>query len=186
MLFGDCVVAAYLHLVMFHNVSSASTWKLLIYRLGYRPPHALFALKEYADFLLTQGEKPGPSVGVDPLQFFTWLKANGKITDFQQIVIGQNNNIFYDPKKNNIIRQAAVDWDGCLLTLYLTKRSYDAGLEHKAWDILQGDVPLYALAHAVAMVAFDPNYNGIVTWAMMKDMTIEYTNYCVYGCWVFK
>ena len=183
---GDCIVVAIENLRMLHNVAAASTWKRFMYRLGFRPPHTPFVLQEYADFLLTQGEKPSPSTGVDPLQFFTWLKVTKKIDDFQQIIIGQNNNIFYDEKKNDLIREACVGWNGCLLTLYLTKHAYDTGLEHKPWSLLTTDPPSYSLAHAVAMVAYSKTSNAVVTWGMMKEMTIGFTDYTVYGCWVFR
>ena len=173
--YGDCVIAAWLHLTMVHNVAKASTWKKLLYRIGYRPPHDPFAVEEYTAFLATLHEKPSGTQGVDPFTFFTWLKGNNKIEDFQSI-----------PATLDAIHAAMIEWDGCMLILNLTNRAYNIGLSHRPWILEPGDVPNPMLGHAVALVEYGPEMNGIVTWGEMKDMSNDFSNECVYACWVFK
>lgn len=180
---GDCVVAAWLHLTMIHNLAAASSWKKLLYRLGYRAPHSAFALKEYADFLLTLNEVPSPTQGIYPEQFFAWLKATGRIVDYQQVPLGLQGSA----GNEDVIRQAMLDWNGCVLGIEMTPRVYAEGVTPGVtWDLLPGDVVSPKLGHAVAMVAFSPDRNAIVTWGLMKEMTTALTNAAVYGCWVFK
>lgn len=180
MVYGDCVVAAYLHLVMVHNVATSSTWKKFLYRLGFTPPSNKFAVQQYTDFLATLNEKPSGTMGVDPLTFFTWLKSTGQINDFQQIPIG------FSPFALDNVHEAMIQWNGCMLVLNLTNRAYDTGLEHIPWTIEPGDTPNPMLGHAIALVAYNPEMNGIVTWGMMKEMSNDFFTTCVYGCWVFN
>jgi hypothetical protein len=174
--FGDCTVAAYLHLCMVHNIAASSSWKKLLYRAGYRPPHDPFAVVLYTEFLATLNEKPSGTQGVDPFTFFTWLKVKGIIQDFQQIDITAPGE--------DAMHQAMIDWSGCLLALNLTTYAFDTALNGKAWDVRPGDVP--AFGHAVALVEYGPLNDAVVTWGQIQSMTRAFTKECVYACWVFK
>lgn len=176
---GDCTVAAWLHLTMVHNVAAASSWKKLLYRLGYRPPHDPFAIEEYTAYLATLNEKPSPTTGVDPASFFAWLKSLGKIKDYAQIDIT-------GPSGEDSLHQAMIDWNGCLLALELTDCAYSNPFNGRPWMIRVGDVPDPNLGHAVALVVYGPLNDGVVTWGEVKNMTREFTKACVYACWVFR
>lgn len=171
---GDCVVAATEHLQMIHNLATTSTWKRLLYRLGFKPPSTQFTLDLYTRFLASLGET-GPSTGIYPGQWFPWLKAQGIITDWQAIAL--------DPTS---VRQALLDWKGCLLALELTSYSYNNTFGNVPWEVRPGDVPNPNLGHAVALVSSNETDYGVVTWGRMKSMTNEFFTECVNGCWVFK
>ena len=170
---GDCTIAAYEHINMVHNVAASSWWKRLAYVAGYRPPSNQYAISEYADYLATVGEKPGPSTGVDPSSFLAWEEQKGRVKNWQ-----------YYPTTtagaSDTVRQVMLQWNGCIVGLFLTERAYNA---RGAWVLEPGDTPLFSLSHAVAMVAYAGDMNGIVTWGQMKEMTVEFTNATVYGCW---
>ena len=175
---ADCVPAATEHLEMVHNLDATSTWKKLLYRIGFRPPHAGFTLELYTQYLATQGEKPGPDVGVVQQNWFTWLKAQGKIVDFEQITA--------PPITPDAIKQLMIEWKGCLLGLFLTENAYQNYWKNESWDIRVGEKPNPALNHAVALVSYHGSDYGVVTWGQMKTMTESFLTACVYGVWVFK
>ena len=179
LLSDDCTVAAYLHLVMIHNLAAASSWQRLIYRLGYRVPHSPYAVQEYVDFLATIGEKAG--VGVNPDQFLAWEKEKGRILEYQYVQL----NGLAAPDLLDTLNQAMIDWNGCLITVALTNRAYDEGTLRGAWHLEPGDVPNQNLEHAVALVAYGPRMESVVTWGEMKDMTRPFTEATINGCWVF-
>ncbi len=173
---NDCTVAAYEHVNMVKNLATTSWWGRLAYRLGYRPPSNIYATNEYVDFLATLHEPPG--VGVDPGQFLAWEQSKGRVTEFQ--------NISLSGDFNTIIRQAMIDWTGCLLTVKLTKEAYNIGTGRGAWVWHTGDVAQWGLYHAIAMVGYGPLNNIIVTWGLAKDMSLEFTQNTLVQCWVWK
>ena len=174
---NDCTVAAYMHLTMVHNLAAASSWQRLLYRVGFRPPHNAYATAEYVDFLRIHGMPR--SSGVDPAQFLAWEQSKGRVLDYQTIDIS-------GPDPNAAIRQAMVDWDGCLLALEMTEEAYQIGTSRGAWILKAGQVVEPTLAHAVALVAYTPTMNAFVTWGIMKEMDVAFTNAAVYECLVFR
>lgn len=183
--YGDCVVAAYLHILMVKHLATASSWRRLLYKLGWQPPTSAFAMTTYRDYLATQGEKPGPDVGLDPASFFAWLKSTGQITDYGQTDMSAGTDA------NGLTREDRmhadmIAHDGVLLALSLTNRAYDDFYSKQPWEILPGDVPNPQLGHAVALVTYGPEMDSVVTWDRMKSMTREFTNVCVYGAWWFE
>jgi len=168
---GDCVVAATEHLEMIHHLATTSSWKRLLYRLGFKPPSTKFTLALYNEFLKSQGQ--APNTGIDPANWFVWLKANGIITDYKQVSL-------------DAVEQALIDWKGCLLGLELTPTAYNGTFGNVPWEIGPGDVPNPNLFHAVALVTYNTTDYGCVTWGRMKSMTNEFFTTCAFGCWVFK
>lgn len=171
--YGDCTIAAYEHINMIHNLATTSWWKRLAYRIGYQPPSNAYAISEYAAYLATVGEKPSPVNGVNPDDFLAWEQKQGRVNSYQ----------FYPTTTANAsdtIREVMLQWNGCMVGLLLTERAYEA---QGAWVLEPGDTPSINLAHAVAMVAYSNDMNGIVTWGKMKEMTVEFANATVYGCW---
>jgi hypothetical protein len=172
---GDCVVAATEHLEMVHHLAVTSTWKKLLYRLGFKPPSTKFTVALYTKFLASLGEK-GPLTGIYPGQWFPWLKAQGIITDWKEI-----------PTDAVEIKQAMIDWKGCVLSLALTSYAYNNTFGNVPWEIRgPEDTANPNLEHAVALVTFDETDYGVVTWGRMKSMTDQFFSTCVNGCWVFK
>jgi hypothetical protein len=175
---GDCVCAATEHLEMVHNLATTSSWKKLLYRLGFKPPSTKFTLELYTEFLATLGEKP-PETGINPEQWFPWLLTKGIITEWQAVALDAPS-----------VQQALIDWKGCLIALMLTDHAYQYTFTKEPWEMLPGDVPDPKNGHAVALVSYNQTDYGVVTWGRMKSMTNEfaaaYPAGCVYGCWVFK
>src|ERR1035437_4395147 len=83
---GGSVCAATEHLEMVHNLATTSSWKKLLYRLGFKPPSTKFTLELYTEFLATLGEKP-PETGINPEQWFPWLLTKGSITEWQAVAL---------------------------------------------------------------------------------------------------
>ncbi len=183
--YGDCVVAAYLHILMVKHLSTASTWKRLLYKLGWQPPSSLFALQTYRDYLATNHQTPGPDVGIDPESFFAWLKATGQITDYGQtdMSAGVDANGL---TREDRMHADMIAYNGLLLALSLTNRAYDDFYFNEPWEILPGDVPNPALGHAVALVVYGPQMDGVVTWDRMKSMTRQFVEVCVGAAWWFE
>ncbi len=184
--YGDCVVAAYLHILMVKHLSTASTWKRLLYKLGWQPPTGAFALTTYRDYLTTQGQKPGATVGIDPGSFFAWLKSTGQIIDYGQTDVSPGvdaNGLTMEDR----IHADMIAHNGLMLTLGLTNRAYDEPLYvSEPWSLQPGDVPNPKLDHAVALVTYGPEMDGVVTWARMKSMTRAFTQACIYTAWWFE
>src|ERR1035438_5905559 len=107
---GDCVAAAFEQLRKTHEVTKASSFKKVVYKLGFRPPHENYTLAVYTEFLATQGMLPGPDAGIDPDQFFPWLLSKGMVKDWGKVPVSDVD----------ACKQAVVDHHGCLLTVPLT------------------------------------------------------------------
>jgi hypothetical protein len=164
---------------MMHNLANISTWKKLIYALGFTPPSDNFAKADYKEYLATLNEVPSGTQGIDPNSFFPWLKETGRINNWQYITLVPGLVV-------ETIHTAMVGWDGALLVLSLTQRAYNEGLSAEPWTLESGEVPNPSLGHAIASVVYGPNDFGIVTWGMMKSMSDEFCEACVYGCYVFN
>ena len=176
---GDCVIAAVEQLRKCHNVTSASTWRKILYRLGFRVPHEAYSIQIYTEYLATIGEKPGPTVGVDPQAFFVYAKAKGLIKDFGTV----------DVSNLDAIKQAMVDHRGCLLELDLTPDAYVAGSVPGArWLIGNGPnyVPSPKFEHAIALVEYNVSTYACVTWGFLVYLTPDFFAKCVQGCWWFE
>lgn len=173
---GDCVVAAWLHLTMVHNLAVSSTWKKLLYRVGFRPPSNAFAKADYAAYLATVGEVPSGTAGIDPNSFFPWLVSTGKIKDWSSVSLTPGSIV-------TSIEQACVDGIGCMLTLNLTRRAYNSTRD---WVVEPGDTPDPSLGHAIADVVYNPEFHGVVTWGSMKSASVDFLELCVTGCYIFS
>lgn len=174
---GDCVIAGFEQLRKTKNVTAASTWRRVLYRLGFRPPHEAYTIAVYSEYLATVGEKPGPTVGVDPGAFFTWAKAKGLVKDFGSVEV----------TNREVVEQAMIDHRGLLLVLNLTRGSYTYAKPGALWNLgpaPQG-VPDPQLGHAIALVAYDQAVYNCVTWGLVVRLTPEYFAACVYGAWYF-
>jgi hypothetical protein len=177
--YGDCDVAAVEHLRMAKATTTQSTWRKVLYRLGFRPPHGPYTIELYTEYLATLGEKPSATTGVDPGGFFQWLKDKQLIIGFAPIVLGAD--------KNASIRQAAYDFNGALITMYLTNDQYNHFFNNKPLSVgpAPADQPNPNLYHAVAVPRWTSLYNIIVSWRQNKSMTLDATQACVQTCWVF-
>lgn len=171
---GDCTIAAYLHIRMVQNVAAASTWKRLLYRIGFKVPDNALALSEYRDFLATLGETPSPTTGVDPSLFLAWEQKNGRITEWQQLTATDEDSL----------HAAMIAWTGVLLAIELTSRVYNH--PKGEWRLQAGDKPNPNLSHAVALVAYNATDDAVVTWGYMKSMSQQFTQSTIIGAWVFK
>ena len=175
--YGDCVVAAYLHLSMVHHVAKASTWHKVLYVLGFKVPGNRLSYQDYQEFLATLDEIPSPTTGVNVPQFFNWLKARGDIKDWAEVP--------FTTDWNDAVRLGTYVGDGALVTLNLTKRAWEQGTDvHKIWSLDPGEVPDPSLGHAVANVFYRKN-NGVVTWGRVKEMDVDFTNVCVNSVFIF-
>lgn len=177
---GDCVVAAIFHLVMMHNLATASSWKKLLYRVGFKVPTNGFAIEDYTEFLATLDEKPSGTMGVDPLQYLPWLVSKGIIKWWANYAISEGPS----DTKMDTIHGAMVEYNGAMLLVELTERAYQAGTSPIPWTIEAGEVPDPNLAHAIADVSYGPSFDGIVTWGIMKSASSAFIQECAYGLFV--
>ncbi len=176
--YGDCVIAAFEHLRMVKGVANDSSWRKLLYQTGFRPPHTPYSVEIYAEYLATQGEKPGGNVGVDPASFLAWAESKNLILGWGEIS---------QPKNRDSLHQAMVDYTGVLTCVELTTNSYDNWNNGKAWDVGPGpnDQPNPNLAHATALVRYGIEQDAVVTWGAVKSQTAAYTELCTYQAFVF-
>ena len=175
---SDCTVAAYEHIQMVHNLATASSWKKLLYRIGYVIPTTALTLEEYDEVLASLGENPASDPGVYPNTLLAWAEVKGKIKTWTQLPITVD--------AATTIKEAVVAWDGCIVALELTSRAYYIGNAPGEWVLDAGDKPQVNLAHAVGAVEYGPKAIGVTTWGIMKNMTYEFANATVYGVWVFN
>jgi hypothetical protein len=176
--YGDCVIAWYCNNLLTKNLSSLSTWKKILYRAGFRPPVNATALADYTAYLATVGEKPGPNTGCDPSSFLTWLKAQGKITDWGTV----------DYTNQSAVQQAMIEHRGVGLTMDLTPYAEGAGeIQMALWDVNaeRGNQPDPNAQHMVELVEYNVTNYAIFTWAMTIRLTRAYYDACVNGCYWF-
>jgi hypothetical protein len=175
---GDCVVAGTENIRICQNLLSTSTFKKLLYKIGFRPPHTAYSLELYAEYLATLNEKPSPNTGIDPTGWFEWCKTKGLITAWGAV----------DIKNQDAVKEAVVKYRGVLLTLELTYNSWrDAYYTKKTWTVGtdKNDQPNPTLNHAVALVDYTPGYFGIVTWGLFRTFSVDYYDACVNGVYWF-
>ena len=184
---GDCVIAAFEHLRMIKGTSNASSWQQTLYRVGFRPPHAAYAIEIYTQFLATQGQQPGPTQGVDPMAFFPWAQEHNLITAWGTVNIDKN---FVDANglgMRDRLHQAMIDYRGVMLSVELTENAYQNYYTRTPWHIGadSADTPTPSLAHEVALVAYTPELDSVVTWGQMKSATAAFTEAATYQAFVF-
>lgn len=177
--FGDCVVAMYCNLLLTKNVTKASTWRKILYRLGFRPPTNAEAIDDYRTYLATLGETPSPTQGIYPDGFFAWLKAQGKIKDWGTI----------DYTNQSLVQQAMIEHRGVGLTMALTPSAIGKdAVQMAVWDVNvgRGNQPNQAYQHAVALVEYNPTTYAIFTWGETNRLTRAFYTACVNGCYWFE
>jgi hypothetical protein len=174
---GDCVCAATEHIRMCKGVTQQSRLKHVLYRLGFKPPTGVYTMDLYTQYLATLSEKPSPETGVDPAQWFAWLKAQGLVVDWGLI-------LNYDLPT---LQQAMIDYRGFLLAIELTDNAYNDVTPSKPWDVGPGeyDQPNPQLSHAVAVVEYSGLLQTCVTWGYLKAMTDSFVKTCWEGAVVF-
>ncbi len=178
---GDCVIAGFEHNRMTKAVANGSSFARLIYRLGFRPPHTPYTLAIYAQYLATQGEKPGPSAGVDPASFFPWAQERGLIIAWGRV------NLTGGDADRDALHQAMIDYRGVVLTILLTENAYQNWYTRTPWHIGPdpADRPNPQLAHAVLLVQYNDIEDAVVTWGRAKTETATFTSAATYGAFVF-
>jgi len=174
---GDCTVAAYYHVIMALNVLNGSSFKKIIYRLGFRVPGTKFALKEYTAYLATLGQKPGPESGVAVDGFLNWQKAQGNVLGWAYVVPAGAT------LTESALRAALDNFGGVILAGDLTSTAYNQMAN--PWVLNAGDVPNPNLGHAVAFLDYNDTVDRIVTWGKWHAMTIAFRELCFDSAFVF-
>ena len=172
---GDCVAAAFEQLRKTHEVTKASSFKKVVYKLGFRPPHENYTLAVYTEFLATQGMLPGPDAGIDPDQFFPWLLSKGMVKDWGKVPVSDVD----------ACKQAVVDHHGCLLTVTLTPACVGSeAIPNGIWtvDSTNKNTTLNPQwGHGIAWVKYNPIYDICVTWGFIVNLTPEFWAAAVNG-----
>ena len=174
---SDCVVAAYFHILMALAVLNGSTFKKILYRLGFRVPHTPFALKEYTAYLATLGQKPGPESGVGVDGWLNWQKAQGNVLDW--CYVGKPGQ----PVSESALRSAIDNFGGVLGVGCLTDFAYRHS--RKTWFLRTGDQPDPSIGHALALLDYNKAADRGVTWGHWQGMTIPYRELCFNALLVF-
>ena len=185
--YGDCVVAAFEHLRMVKGTSNASSWKKLLYQIGFRPPHTPYSIEIYAKYLATLNQKPSPTIGVDPNTFFPWAEENKLITAWGTVNVDKT---FVDANgltMRDRLHQAMIDYRGVMTSIELTTDAYQNFENGKPWDVgpSPADQPNPNLGHETALVAYGPELDSVVTWGQMKSQTAAFTEDTTYQAFVF-
>lgn len=173
---GDCVIAAFFHILMVRAVAAASSWKKLLYRVGFTPPTAKQAIALYAEYLATLGEKPGPTTGVVATGFLNWAQSKGLIAQWSELTVTDEATL----------HTAMIAETGIMLTMNLTNYAYRHFDDPVAWSIRPGDTPNPSLAHAVALVAYGPENDAYVSWGRVKSATRQFTQDCLVSAFTFS
>jgi hypothetical protein len=171
--YGDCVIAAFEHLRMTKNVSKASTFKKVLYKLGFRPPHAPYTVEVYREYLATQGQTPGPNAGVDPDSFFAWLKNKGMVKGWGSLATSNASQV----------EQAMIDHKGVLITVDASMLTADEESPNAIWDTTNKSA---SSDHAIALVKYDPTFFYCVTWGFIVRLTDNYWKNSTFGCYWFE
>ena len=162
---GDCVAAAIEDLIQAKGTATASTWRKVLYRLGFTPPSNRRTVQLYTKFLATLNELPSATQGIDPATFLEWLRVQGEIVEWSAYPIGQDRTLS--------AVQAGYTYGGAVLTLALTENMYNGFTDNHPWGIGNGpgNTPLWALNHAVALVRNTGKELVIATWDRNKVLT---------------
>lgn len=180
-LFGDCTVAAYYHCLMALNVLPTSTFKRILYRLGFKVPGEKFAIAKYTEYLATQGQKPGPDVGVAPDSWLAWQQSQGIVLGWKRVQDAQGN-------LSETSLRSALDKFGCVMLVgQLSINAYHNSGPRFVWKY--GPEPQYQpdpnLGHAVAYLDYTPMIDYVVTWGHWQPMTITCREKCWTNAYVF-
>ena len=176
---GDCVIAGFEQLRKCHAVTSASTWRKVLYRVGFRPPHKAYTVQIYAEYLSTVGLTPGPTSGVYPNLFFAWAQTQGLIKSWGAV----------DVTDTAAMQEAMATHHGCLLTLALTPQAYgSAAIPGGRWvtGTTKNYKPNPNIQHAIAMVEYNPAWWACVTWGDLVYLSPPFVSECVNGCYWFE
>jgi hypothetical protein len=179
---GDCVPAALEHLRMAKAIAATSTWQHPLFHLGFRPPGAPYTRLLYAQYLATQGQRPGPNTGVFPGPYLDWLRAH---QPRPLIIAWAPVPLDYDADLS--LRQHAAQFTGCLVQFCLTPRAYDLSTTRQPWAIggtTSFDQPNPNLEHEVALVRATTDFEVVVTWGQNKSATRDFVNTCTVGAQV--
>ncbi len=166
---GICVPASVEDLRTAKATTARSTWRRVLYVLGFRPPGDFYTRVLYVQYLATLGEKPGPTMGVDPGSFLAWMKANGHIIEWANVPVLPGSSAA------DQAAQAGAQYRGAILTINLTENMYANDFySRRPWGIdgNGGDVPLPTLSHEIALVRTTESANVIATWDRTKVMTL--------------
>ena len=179
---GDCVVAAYYHILMAKNMVRANPLVKMAYRLGFRAPGPKFAIEEYTAYLATLNEKPGPEQGVAVEGWLAWQEAQGKVTAWAQVRNPET------PDFEDRVRQAMVDFGGVILAGGLSRNAYNDWGPGTCWEYdpnVPGDQSDPTLGHAIAMLACQPTKDYAVTWGYWQTMTVAFRQANMTGAFVY-
>jgi len=179
--YGDCVEAALAHIEMCKATANASSWKKLLYRIGFKPPTPAWTVGLYSSYLTSVGETLKQDPGTMPPLFFAWMKSQGYIIDWG--FVGQPPSIGSEDR----VHQAMSDYRGLLLTVTLTLDAYNNFFGRTPWSIgpNPNDQPDPSLQHAVALVAYGPQRDTVISWARTKSVTRPFMADCANGAYVF-
>ena len=174
---GDCTAAAYYHVIMALEVINGSTFKRVLYRLGYRVPHSPFVVKEYTAYLATLGQKPSATTGVDPAGWLQWQQDQGNVLAWKQLPT---------PLTEAVLRQALDYFGGVMLGGELSQNAMGSvgPWLNFAWRYSTNsfDQPDPNLGHEVAYLDYTKNMDRCVTWGQWQYMTITFREKCfTYG-----
>lgn len=177
---GDCVVAAYYHIEMFKNIARGSSFKRLLWRLGFHCPTNQFAVADYTAYLATQGQKPGPDVGVNISLFLNWQVAQGNVVAWSQVDT-------WNPGAEERLHQAMIDYRGVIIAGDLTYNAYANSSPSTMWTTgtTANDQPNPNLGHAIALDHYTPAFDEAVTWGYRQRMTPEFRALVFTGAFVF-
>ena len=173
---GDCVVAAYYHILMAKNVSRQPPLKQFAYRLGFPVPTNASAIYEYATYLATLNEKPGPTQSVAIDGWLDWQQKQGKVTIWRQIL--PPNSQFPTTVENEDfearVRSAMTLAGGAIVAGLLSQNAYNHWGRGTCWSYdanKPNDQPDWNLGHATAMLAYRNARDYVVTWGQWQAMT---------------
>ena len=179
---GDCVEAMFLHMMMVKATTNASSWKKLLYRLGFTPPTPTEAIGLYGQFLATQGETLAQDPGTVVTTFLEFLKSQGNIVDWGSITLTSDRAATLDK-----VHQAMIDYRSAGLQVELTSNAYTDFLGGTPWHISTDkfDQPDPSLQHGVALVVYGKKYSTVVSWGQTKNATRAFMYLCMNGAYVF-
>ena len=177
---GDCVVAARYHIEMFKNIAKGSSFKKLLWKVGFHCPTNQDAIVNYTNYLVTQDQKPGLDVGVNVATYFNWCVANGEFDAWSQVDT-------WSPGAEERLNAAMIRFRGVLLVGELTQNAYVNSAPNYTWTTGtgKGDVPVPSLSHAIAYDHYTPKFKEAVTWGYRQRMTPEFFTQFAQGAFVF-
>ncbi len=173
--YEDCVIAAAYHIEQFKNVAKGSSFKKLLWRLGFHVPTNQMAIKEYGTYLASQ--KSPPNAGVVASTYLNWKVARGDFAAWSQVDTWSQGS-------EERLHQAMIDFRGVILAGDLTLNSVNT---RQTWTIgtSSADEPNPNFGHAVALCHYTPQFDECVTWGYRQRMTREFRSLVFGGAFVF-